>query len=221
MSERVKDLFDLPEWSPVPPRYNVAPSQAVPVVLLNRETTFREVRRMRWGLVPFWAKDPSIGDRMINARAETVAAKPAFRRPFRERRCLIPADGFYEWQRQGRQKQPWYIRRRDGEPFAFAGLWDLWQPPGEEPLESCTIVTTAPNALLAPIHDRMPVILARPDFPRWLDPTYQDLEALTRLLVPCPVEDFETFPVSLRVNNPANEGAECRTPFLKQIEPEA
>jgi len=220
-TDKLAELFDLREWSPVPARYNVAPSQAVPVVVLNRETAAREVRRMRWGLVPFWAKDPTIGDRMINARAETVTTKPAFRRSFRERRCLIAADGFYEWQRQGRRKQPWYIRRRDGWPFAFAGLWDVWQPPVGEPLETCTIITTTPNALLAPIHNRMPVSLARLDFARWLDPTYQDLEPLTRMLVPCPAEDFEAFPVSPHVNNPANEGAECRAPLLKRIEPGA
>ncbi len=205
-------LFDLPAWPEVPSRHNVAPSQQVPTVVWNRERAAREVRWMRWGLVPSWAKDVSIGDRTVNARAETLAVKPAFRRAFRERRCLMPADGFYEWQRRGRERCPWYICRKDRAPFAFAALWDLWRPPDGDPLESCTIITTTPNALLARIHHRGPVILATADFTPWLDPDVQDIDALQRLLVPCPPEEFEAFPVRPLVNSPAHETAACRTP---------
>ncbi len=159
---------------------------------------------MRWELVPHWAKDVKIGYKMINARAETVRTKPAFRSAFASRRCLIPADGFYEWQRSRTPRQPHYIRKRDGKPMAFAGLWEIWRG-GEEPLESCAIITTGPNTLMAPLHDRMPVILAPGAFEGWL---VGSPEQAAGLLKPYAGEDLEVYPVSRRVNNPRNDDAE-------------
>jgi putative SOS response-associated peptidase YedK len=210
---RVAQVFDLPEWPDIPPRYNIAPSQAVPVVIQNRETARRELRTMRWGLVPFWAQDPSVGNRLINARAETVATKPAFRRPFRERRCLIPADGFYEWERRDRQKWPWYIRMQDGRPFAFAGLWDRWQAPGGAAVETCSIVTTTPNELAGRIHDRMPAILAPVLYDLWLDPSVHDVEPLQAALRPHPADDMVAYPIGTKVNNPANDSPDLIVPL--------
>lgn len=191
------------------PRYNIAPSQNVAVVRLKPDTSQRELVRLRWGLIPSWAKDPRIGNQMINAKAETVATKPSFRSAFRKRRCLIPADGFYEWQQQGRQKQPMYIRLRDRRPFAFAGLWERWEPKDGEPVESCTIVTTEPNEFMRLIHNRMPVILAPPDYDIWLDPTVQQTETLQAMLMPYPPESMEAYPVSRLVNNPRNDIPQC------------
>jgi putative SOS response-associated peptidase YedK len=204
------------------PDYNVAPRTNV-IVVRDRpgdETTTRVLSRLRWGLVPSWAKDPAIGDRMINARAETVASKPAYRRSFTKRRCIVPADGFYEWRRlpaepgsSAQRKEPLFIHRRDGEPLAFAGLWSVWKVPehlagtiGDEDgwLRSCAIVTTRANRLLAPIHDRMPVVLAEAAWDHWLDPgpelTAAQLGELADLLVPAPDDCFEAYPVSPRVN---------------------
>ena len=172
LSTPIKELarfFHLPELPHLNARYNIAPSQPVATVLVL--TAGREFRLMRWGLVPPWAKDLGIGSRMINARAETVPEKPAFRSALRERRCLILADGFYEWERKGTVKQPHYIHKTDKSPFGFAGLWERWQPPeGGEPVESCTIITTEANALVRTFHERMPVILAPENFDPWLDP---------------------------------------------------
>ena len=210
---RIAQVFDLPGWPDVPPRYNIVPGQDIPAVIQNRETASRELRSLRWGLVPFWAKDPSIGNRLINARAETLATKPAFRKPLRERRCLVPADGFYEWERQDRRKQPWHIRMRDARPFAFAGLWDRWLPAEGEPLETCTIVTTTPNALVGRIHDRMPVILPRAEYGLWLDPTFQNVELLQDVLRPYSDDEMVAYPVSTQVNNPANDSPDLLAPL--------
>ena len=170
---------------------------------------------MRWGLVPSWAKDLSIGSRMINARAETVAEKPAFRQAFRERRCLIMADGFYEWRTTGRSKQPYHITHRDKAPFGFAGLWDRWQPPGGgQPIESCTIITTAANELVAEYHDRMPVILDLADYDLWLDPTVHEPQRLLPLLKPYPASKMVAYPVSSIVNSPTNESPDCVKPLV-------
>jgi putative SOS response-associated peptidase YedK len=189
------------------PRYNIAPSQDV-LVVANRAP--RALRPLRWGLVPSWAKDSAIGHRMINARAETLAERPAFRSALARRRCLIPADGFYEWQRQGRaKKQPFHIRSRDGAPLAFAGLWELWRGPDGVALGSCVIITTAANALLAPIHDRMPAILPPEAWSAWLDPAEHAAGALTPLLVPCPDDWLEAVPVSTHVNSPAHDDPQC------------
>jgi putative SOS response-associated peptidase YedK len=210
---RVGQLFDLPNWPETPPRYNIAPSQEVPAVIQNRETGGREFRPLRWGLVPSWAKDPGIGDRMINARSETVATKPAFRKPLRERRCLILADGFYEWKREGSRKQPYYIKLQDGQPFAFAGLWDRWQPSDGQPLESCTILTTTPNALVQQLHDRMPVILPSSAYGLWLDRAVRDVDIVQAVLTPYPADEMLAYPVGTRVNNPAYDSPECIVPL--------
>ena len=185
------------------PSYNVAPSDAA---LIGRTTPDgnRELAAVRWGLIPFWAKDPKIGYKLINARADTVATKPAFREAYRRRRCLIAADGFYEWKAQEGGKQPYLIRLKDAEPFAFAGLWEHWEGDGRV-IESCTIITTEANSLVAEVHDRMPVILPRDAYDRWLDGPPDGLRDLLR---PCPAEEMETYPVSKAVNSPRNDGAE-------------
>ena len=196
----------------LPPRFNIAPSQPLAPVRLNVDEGSRELVMLRWGLVPFWADDATDGYKMINARAETVAKKPAFRKAFVHRRCLIAADGFYEWQKRGGRKQPYLLRRKDGHPFAFAGLWEHWEGQGEV-IESCTIVVTEANQLLKPIHDRMPVILHSPDYASWLDPECRDREKLQRLLQPFPSSELEALPVSSLVNNPRNDVAECVKPL--------
>ena len=178
------------------PRYNIAPMQLVPVVRVNAHGE-RELVHVRWGLVPRWAKDPSIGARMINARGETVADKPAFRTAYRRHRVLLPASGFYEWMARAGGKQPMHIAMKDGAPFAFAGLSERWLPPEGEPLDTCTILTTGANALLAPVHDRMPVIVAPGDYARWLDPAEADP---ADLIGPYPPGAMRCEPVSTRVN---------------------
>ncbi|HSK99607.1 MAG TPA: SOS response-associated peptidase [Rubrobacteraceae bacterium] len=196
---------DLPN---LPASYNVAPTQAVPAILGNDGG--RRLETLRWGLIPAWADDPGIGARMINARSETAAEKPSFRRAFRSRRCLIPADGFYEWQKTPGGKQPYHIHMRDGHPFAFAGLWESWGREGEE-IRSCAILTTTANALVGEIHDRMPVILARDAYDVWLDPASESDE-LAGLLAPYPDEEMETYPVSRFVNSPRNNDPRCIEP---------
>jgi putative SOS response-associated peptidase YedK len=202
--------FVFPEPAAFMPRYNIAPTQPVAVVP-NDDS--RAVQFFRWGLVPFWAKDPSIGSRMINARSETAAEKPSFRAAYRRRRCLILADGFYEWRAEpgSRTKTPMYVRMASGEPFAFAGLWEIWHP-DDAPLLSCTILTTEPNELVAPIHNRMPVILAREAYDRWLDPEEQPSGSLDDLLKPYPAGEMTAYPVSRFVNNPANDAPACIVP---------
>lgn len=210
----VAEQFALFEVPPFTPRFNVAPSQPVPVVRLapQQPQPQRELVWLRWGLIPSWAKDPAIGNRMINARAETVAEKPAYRAALRRRRCLVAADGFYEWQRTGKRKQPYFIRMRDDRPFALAGLWEAWEGPDHSSIESCTLLTTEPNELLRPIHDRMPVILAADDYPRWLDPAAEEPGRLAPLLRPYPGGEMVAGPVSTFVNSPANEGPKCIEP---------
>jgi putative SOS response-associated peptidase YedK len=198
---------------PLSPRYNIAPSQSVAAVREAHAGTGRELVLLRWGLIPSWSKDPAIGNRLINARAETAREKPSFRNAFRRHRCLIPASGFYEWQRQERGKQPHFVRMRDGKPFAFAGLWDRWESPDKDVIETCTILTTAANAVLAPIHDRMPVILPREAYARWLDPALQETDSLGPLLAPFPPDDLVAFPVSSRVNIPSVDDERCIAPL--------
>ena len=206
--EAVRKVFDFPERPNLAPRANIAPSQDVAAVRLASGESGEVGRRfvwLRWGLIPAWAKDPAIGNRTINARAETVAEKPAFRAAFRERRCLIVADGFYEWKTEAGGKQPYRIRLVDGGPFALAGLWERWAGPhGGEAIESCTIVTTEANARLRAIHPRMPVILAPDAFDPWLDPETPGAEA-EALLVPYPSEALTHYRVSPRLNSPAND----------------
>jgi putative SOS response-associated peptidase YedK len=200
--------FGLEEVPELTPRYNVAPSQVVPIVR-GAEDGRRELAHARWGLVPHWAKEAAIGNRLINARADGLADKPSFRDSFKRRRCLIPADGFYEWQKVGAKKQPWLLRLAGGKPFAFAGLWSIWtDPESRESLETCAIVTTEPNELAAAVHDRMPVILPEPARETWLD-ARSDREGLLALLVPFPAAAMEAFPVSTRVNNPVNDDPGC------------
>jgi putative SOS response-associated peptidase YedK len=188
--------------------FNVAPTDDVYAV--RARDGHRRLGTLRWGLVPPWAKDPSTGSRMINARAETVATKPAFRRPFERRRCLLPADGFYEWAKvpDRRTKQPYYVRRADGEPVAFAGFWERWTGPGDDeaPLFTCCLITTAPNAEMARIHDRMPVLVPPGAWDRWLDPAVTDPDELVPLLAPAPDGLLELRPVSTEVNNVRNQG---------------
>jgi putative SOS response-associated peptidase YedK len=215
-SELVR-LYRITEAEPAPnalARYNVAPTQPVAVVR-RTDDGGRVLSTMRWGLVPAWARDAAIGAKLINARAETVLTRPAFRRAMRRRRCLIPADGFYEWQpRPGRAKQPYLVTRADGRPFAFAGLWERWdKSPDRQPLLSCTILTTDANALLAPIHDRMPVIVGDDDHERWLDGAGCPAEAALGLLRPCPLDALVARPVGTRVNRVANDDAGCVEPL--------
>jgi putative SOS response-associated peptidase YedK len=193
-------------------RYNIAPSQNVAVVRLKPDTSKRELVQLRWGLIPSWAKDPKIAYSTINAKSETVAEKPAFRSAFRKRRCLIPVSGFYEWQQQGTQKQPMYIRLKNHRPFAFAGLWEHWEPKDGEPLESCTIVTTEANEFMLPIHNRMPVILPPQKYDHWLDPAAQTLSLLA-LLKPYTADEMEAYAVSKMVNNPRNDILQCVEPI--------
>jgi putative SOS response-associated peptidase YedK len=204
------ELFLFPEAAPQPPRYNVAPTQAVAAVRAA-DPNHRELAWCRWGLIPSWADDPGIGNRLINARAETAAEKPTFRSAFRHRRCLIPTDGFYEWQKTGGRKQPFYIKMRDGQPFAFAGLWERWEG-GGEPVETCTILTTEANEVVRPVHDRMPVILAPEVYGRWLDPEVKKPELLQPLLHPFAADAMTAYPVSPVVNNPRNDSAKCIEP---------
>jgi len=219
----VAEQFALFEVPPFAPRFNIAPSQPVPVVRLGKGDSplsprgtvpfsGRELVWLRWGLIPSWAKDPAIGNRLINARAETVAEKPAFRATLRRRRCLVAADGFYEWQRTGKRKQPYFIRLRDDRPFAFAGLWESWEGPDSSQIESCTLLTTEPNELMRPIHDRMPVILPADGYQAWLDPAVEKPEQLLLLFRPYPAGEMTAEPVGTFVNSPANEGPECIEP---------
>lgn len=196
--------FGLPATPSLMPRYNIAPMQDVPVIRLSGEN-LRELAHVRWGLVPRWAKDPSIGSRMINARAETLAQKPSFRTALKRHRCLIPADGFYEWKLvPGAGKQPIHIGMKDGATFAFAGLTERWLSPEGEVLDTCTIVTTQANALLATMHDRMPAIIAPAQYARWLDVAVTDV---ADLFAPYPAEAMTWYPVSTRVNSVRHDDA--------------
>lgn len=197
-------LESAPEQLPL--RFNVAPTDSV--LSLRDTADQRETVMLRWGLVPPWAKELSIGSRMINARSETVAEKPAFREAFRRRRCLVLADGYLEWKKVGSKKQPYHIRMQDHRPFAFAGLWERWTR-GDEPLETCTILTTDANSLSREVHDRMPVILQPNDYDLWLDPKFQQAEPLQRLLQPYPSDEMEMVMVSMRVNSVRHDDAAC------------
>jgi putative SOS response-associated peptidase YedK len=207
---KVLGLQNIPAF---PPRYNIAPSQLIACVRTNPESRKKECVQLKWGLVPSWAKEPGLGQKMINARAETVSEKPAFRKAFKLQRCLILADGFYEWKREGKGKQPYYVHFSDNRPFAFAGLWECWAKEREQPLESCTILTTGPNALMESIHHRMPVILSPKQCELWLDPGIQDPHLLFPVLQPYPSEDMEAYPISLMVNNPRNDSPLCVQPL--------
>jgi len=214
--DAMRQLLMFDERPNLPPRYNVAPSQDIPIVRLNKERTGRELALVRWGLIPYWADDPKIGYKLINARAESVATKPAFRVAFRQRRCLVPANGFFEWEKRGRTKQPWLIRAKGGVLMAFAGLWEVWRDPEGEPVHSCAIVTGEPNEVAGRFHDRMPVILAPDAYERWLR---AEPEEARTLLEPCPDEWLEAYPVSTRVNSPDHDDPEVIR-SLEQVEPD-
>jgi putative SOS response-associated peptidase YedK len=210
--EVIAQQFGLDDPPLFKPRYNIAPSQPIAAILIDSDITTRKLVMLRWGLIPSWAKDPKIGNQCINAKAETVAEKPSFRSAFKKRRCLILATGFYEWQVQGRTKQPMWIGLQSRRPFAFAGLWEHWKPAEGESLETCTIITTEPNDLMAPIHNRMPVILAPASYDQWLDPTFQQAETLKALLRPFPSEELTAYPVSTLVNNPRHDAPQYLEP---------
>ena len=223
-SEQVAAFFAAEEvkTEELPLRYNVAPSQLVYAIAERRRTDDQPQRQLgsfRWGLVPSWAKDPSIGNRMINARAETLSSRNAYKRALVRHRCIIPADAFYEWQIRElegkRQKAPYVIRHRDGSPLAFAGLWEVWHDAEDQPLRTCVIITTEANRLLAPIHDRMPVVLPPDAWDEWLDPENQDVSRLQKLLVPAPAKEFEAYEISTLVNNVRHEGPELIAPIGK------
>lgn len=191
----------------VQPRYNIAPT--TPILIVKDTPQGRIGTFHLWGLIPSWANDPSIGTKMINARSETAAEKPSFRNALKRRRCLVPASGFYEWQSLGKgQKQPYWIHRKDGSFLAFAGLWESWQGPNGEELDTCTILTTTPNELMAPIHDRMPVILRKEHYDVWLNCEDQTAKGVVGLFRPCPASWLAVHPVGSAVGNPRNEGAE-------------
>jgi putative SOS response-associated peptidase YedK len=197
------DLADAPSFSP---RFNISPTQQVLAIRLQdgkRQASFHQ-----WGLIPSWADDPKIGYRMINARADGVAAKPSFRSAFKKSRCLVVADGFYEWKKTGSAKQPFFIRLKNDRPFAFAGLAEHWHR-DDKAIDSCTIITTDPNELTSEVHDRMPVILSPDDYALWLDPEFEDKEKLQSFLRPYPAEEMTAYAVSTLVNSPKNESPAC------------
>ena len=192
------------------PRYNIAPSQQVPVVI--HQNGCKRLLMFRWGLIPYWAKEESIGNKLINARAETLEEKPSFRRSFKQRRCLVLADGFYEWRKEGRVRKPYRITLQDGSSFAFAGLWDSWLSPTGQTINSCAIITTTPNKLMEPIHNRMPVILPQDMESVWLGGDVTSSREVKGLLTPFPAERMVAYEVSTLVNSPRNEGPECVVP---------
>lgn len=211
--ELVEEYFDCTsdeqEWEP---RYNIAPTQSVPVIRQNPEKPVRELSLMRWGLIPSWAKGDSGAASMINARSETAGTKPAFADALKRRRCLIPADGFYEWKRSTESKHPFCFEVNNGELFAFAGLWDCWRRTDGAWLMSCSILTTTPNAITSTAHDRMPVILHRDDHDLWLDPGMWNVPAIRDLLKPYDARQMRSYPVSNRINHVANDDEGCSRP---------
>ena len=205
--DELAEYFDLQAAPLLTPRYNIAPSQEIAAVLDGEQG--RELRMFRWGLIPFWAKDEKIGYRTINARAETVESKPAFRAAFKYRRCLIPASGFFEWKAEQGGKQPYCIRPQRASLFALAGLYEHWQGEQGEAIDSCTIIVTEANPAMRSIHDRMPVIVKRNDFAAWLDPQNRQVGTLKQLLLPWPDDDLDLYPVNKRVSNPQNDDPGC------------
>ena len=204
--------FSLPEAFNLSPRYNISPSQKIAVVRHLPDKNFRQLDMLHWGLVPHWSKDIKIGYKMINARGETLAQKPSFRSALKKRRCLIVADGFFEWKKLGRDKQPFLVQLAGGAVFGFAGLWEFWNNPAGDRIESCTIITTSPNELLRDIHDRMPVILHPEKYTPWLRNSTPE-RSLQQLLVPYPAAEMEIYRVSSLVNNPENDSLSCIKPL--------
>lgn len=214
--EQIAELFQLPEAPILAPRFNIAPTQPVGLVRVDPRAKQRTWALTYWGLIPSWSKDPSIGARMINARADSVPEKPSFRAAFKRRRCLIPASGFYEWKQVTKGKQPYYFSPADAAVFGFAGLWETWTSPDGSEIESCTILTTDANELMSSVHNRMPLILAQEDWSEWLSTGVDDppakLSTLQHLFRPYPGERMQMAPVSTYVNNARNEGEECIAP---------
>jgi putative SOS response-associated peptidase YedK len=209
----IEEYFDTAPWEyNWNPRFNIAPTQPVPVIRQHPKEPVRQISTMRWGLIPNWAKDSSIAASTINARSEIAVTKPAFRDPLKFRRCLIPADGFYEWARKGASKQPYCFEVNEGELFAFAGLWDGWKNADGQWIKTCSILTTTPNAVTATIQDRMPVILHPDSYDQWLDPGMQNVAAISELLKPFDARLMSCYPVSSRVNHVANDDEACSTP---------
>jgi putative SOS response-associated peptidase YedK len=209
----IEESFDTAPWEDDwSPRFNIAPTQPVPVIRQHPTKPVREISLMSWGLVPNWSKSASSAAGMINARAETAAAKPAFRDPLRLRRCLIPADGFYEWLRTARAKQPYCFEVNCGDLFAFAGLWDGWKEPNGNWIRTCSILTTTPNNVTSAVHDRMPVIVDPDSYDLWLDPGMQNVAAVAELLKPYDARLMRCYPVSTRINHVANDDEECSRP---------
>ncbi len=211
----VEEYFETAEWQDDwSPRYNIAPTQAVPVIRQHPKEPVRQISLMKWGLVPHWAKDTSGAARMINARSETAHSLPAFRDAMKLRRCLIPADGFYEWQRRGSAKQPFCFEVADGGLYAFAGLWERWRDPSGQLVKSCSILTTTPNVMTSAIHDRMPVILDRESYDLWLDPGLTDVHVVSELLKPFEPRLMRCYPVSTTINHVVNDDEECSRPVV-------
>jgi putative SOS response-associated peptidase YedK len=209
----VEEYFESAPWDDDwNPRYNIAPTQPVPVIRQHPKEPVRQLSLMRWGLIPSWAKDASGAARMINARSETAHTLPAFRDPLKFRRCLIPADGFYEWKRTATSKQPYCFEVNEGELFALAGLWDGWKDPKGNWIRTCSILTTTPNSVTSAVHDRMPVILDEDNYDLWLDPGIQNVAVVSELLRPCDARLMRSYPVSTRINYVANDDEECCQP---------
>jgi putative SOS response-associated peptidase YedK len=209
----IEEHFDCDPWEgDWTPRYNIAPTQPVPVIRQHPKEPVRQITPMRWGLIPNWARDASIASGTINAKSETAATKPAFRDPLKFRRCLIPADAFYEWKRTGTSKQPFCFEVKDGKLFAFAGLWDGWKDASGNWVKTCSILTTTPNAMASTIHNRMPVILDPGSYDLWLDPGMQNVAAISELLKPYDARLMRYYPVSSRINHVANDDEECSRP---------
>lgn len=206
----IEDEFEIDNIEiPIQPRYNIAPSQNVPVVVYEGK---RYLKLFKWGLVPFWAKDPSIGNKMINARAESLTTKISFKKLFSKNRCIVIADGFYEWEKGTSGKNPYYFCMKTKKPFGFAGLWSMWNSPEGEIIYSCTIITVEPNRLVEKIHNRMPAILNKSDYQLWLNYSYSDEKSLLKLLKPYPDEEMTYYKVSKLVNSPSNDNPDCIKP---------
>ena len=207
-TEILRVRFNVPRAEDLKPNYNAAPTQNLPVILNSEPTT---INLCRWGLIPFWAKEERIGNGMINARAETLLQKPSFRTPFKKQRCLVLADGFYEWKRTSDRKIPHRISMRDHEPFAFAGIWEVWKTPDGEDVKTFSIITTEPNELMKPLHHRMPVIMKQENEEKWLQEI--DISEAQKMLEPYPFEDLEAYPISTLVNNPRNNSEDIIKPL--------
>ncbi len=215
--QQLAKLLGLSKGFDLSPRYNISPSQQIACVRVPLNSKSLEIVQMKWGLVPSWAKDLRMGNNLINARSETVAEKPSFRTAFRQRRCLILADGFYEWKQERNIKQPYYIHFTDNRLFAFAGIWERWEKGDDEPLESCAILTTKANTLMEPIHYRMPVIVKPQNYALWLDPGVMEPQQADMLFQPHSPGGMEAFPVSLFVNNPRHEGPQCIQRLVESV----